>query len=74
MSTYLVQNECLDVPKQDIRMVSMGKDESSFYLKDSGGTQCLSVIADEETNGEPLRFLKCRKSKNQIFTRVENSF
>ena len=72
--TYLVQNECLDVPKQDIRMVSTGKDESSFYLKDSGGKKCLSVIADEETNGEPLRFLKCRKSKNQRFTRVENSF
>jgi hypothetical protein len=70
--SYAVQSGCTNDTGEigPILLRPSSKDPADFFIQNTAGSLCLTVVGDRDSNGDPLRFTKCKRSKSQKFQRV----
>ena len=70
--SYAVQSSCANNSEEvgPIRLRASSKDPADFFIQNASGSLCLTVVGDKDSNGDPLRFTKCKRSKSQKFQKV----
>lgn len=70
---FAVQSSCAsDTELGSIRLRASPKNPEDFFIQDATGKLCLTLVGDKESNGDPLRFTKCKRSKNQKFQKIRS--
>ena len=70
--SYAVQSGCTNDTGEigPILLRPSSKDPADFFIQNTAGSLCLTVVGDRDSNGDPLRFTKCKRSKSQKFQKV----